>query len=64
MGPELVNDLTREVVKLAVKERGFKVRAMRCDSTVQESDIRYPTDCGLAAGAIRVLARVAGKRCA
>jgi transposase, IS5 family len=57
LGPELVDDLTREVVKLAVKERGFKVRAMRCDSTVQESDIRYPTDSGLAADAVRVLAR-------
>ena len=61
LGPELVDDLTREVIKLAVKERGFKVRAMRCDSTVQESDIRYPTDCGLAADAVRVLARVAQK---
>ena len=61
LGPELVDDLTREVVKLAVKERSFKVRAMRCDSTVQESDIRYPTDCGLASDAVKVLARAAGK---
>jgi IS5 family transposase len=61
LGPELVDDLTREVVKLAVKERGFRVRAMRCDSTVLESDIRYPTDCGLASDAVRVLARAGGK---
>jgi transposase, IS5 family len=61
LGPELVDDLVREVVKLAVRERGFKVRAMRCDSTVQESDIRYPTDCGLAADAVKVLARAARK---
>lgn len=61
LGPELVDDLTREVVKLAVKERGFKVQAMRCDSTVQESDIRYPTDCGLAADAVKVLARAGRK---
>src|SRR5262252_7607248 len=61
LGPELVDDLTREVVKLAVRVRGFKVRAMRCDSTVQESDIRFPTDCGLAADAVRVLARAAHK---
>jgi IS5 family transposase len=61
LGPELVDDLTREVVKLAVKERGFKVRAMRCDSTVLESDIRYPTDCGLASDAVKVLARAARK---
>lgn len=61
LGPELVDDLTREVVRLAVKERGFKVRAMRCDSTVLESDVRYPTDSGLAFDAVRVLAR-AGSR--
>src|SRR5438445_351678 len=61
LGPELVDDLTREVVRLAVKERGFKVRAMRCDSTVQESDTRHPTDSGLAADAVRVLARASRK---
>src|SRR5215469_1813068 len=61
LGPELVDDLTREVVELAVRERGFKVRALRVDSTVQESDIHYPTDCGLAADAVKVLAQTAGK---
>jgi transposase, IS5 family len=61
LGPELVDDLIREVVKLAVADRGFRVRAMRCDSTVQESDIRFPTDCGLAADAIRVLTHAARK---
>ncbi|MGH7920566.1 MAG: transposase [Candidatus Dormibacteraceae bacterium] len=61
LGPELVDDLTRSLLRLAVSERGFKVRAMRCDSTVQESDVRYPTDSGLAADAIRVLARTARK---
>jgi IS5 family transposase len=61
LGPELVDDLTREVLKLAIKERGFKARAMRCDSTVQESDIRFPSDSGLAADAVRVLARAARK---
>ncbi len=61
LGPDLVDDLTRSVVALAVEERGFKPRAVRCDSTVQESDIRYPTDSGLAADAIRVLARLGRK---
>ncbi len=60
-GPELVDELTRDVIRLAVRERGFQVRALRCDSTVQEADIRYPTDCGLAADAIKVLARAARK---
>lgn len=31
------------MIRLAVKERGFRVRAMRCDSTVQEADIRHPS---------------------
>src|SRR5207302_2344453 len=35
--------------------------ALRVDSTVQESDIHYPTDCGLAADAVKVLAGAAGK---
>jgi transposase, IS5 family len=61
LGVELVDDLIREVVKLAVRDRGFRVRAMRCDSTVQEADIRHPTDSGLAADAVRVLARAARK---
>ncbi len=61
LGPELVAELTRVVVTLAIKERDFKVRALRCDSTVQESDVRYPTDGGLAADAVKVLARVARK---
>ena len=61
LGPELVDELTRDVIMMAIKERGFKVRAMRCDSTVQESDIRYPTDGGLAADAVKVLARIARK---
>jgi IS5 family transposase len=52
------------VIKLAVKERGFRVRAMRSDSAVLESDIRYPTDCGLASDAVKVLARGARKLCA
>ena len=59
LGADLVADLTREVITLAVKQRAFTVRALRCDSTVQESDVRYPTDGGLAADAVKVLARVA-----
>ena len=67
LGPELVAQLTREVIELAVRERRFAPRALRIDSTVVEADIRYPTDSGLAAdgvrllaGAARALARAAG----
>jgi IS5 family transposase len=61
LGPELVDDLIREVIGLAIRERGLRVRAMRCDSTVQEADVRYPTDAGLDADAVRLLARAADK---
>ncbi|HXM58580.1 MAG TPA: transposase [Candidatus Dormibacteraeota bacterium] len=61
LGPDLVDELAREVVRLAIRERGFRARAMRCDSTVQESDIRHPTDSDLAADVVKVLARSARK---
>ena len=61
LGPELIHDLTREVIQLAVKKCGFRVQAMRCESTVQEADIRHPTDSGLAADAVKLLARAARK---
>ncbi len=60
-GPQLLDDLIREVIKLAVKERGFRIRALRCDSTTQQADICYPTDSGLAARATKALARAARK---
>lgn len=60
-GPQLLDDLIREVIKLAVKERGFRIWALRCDSTTQQADICYPTDSGLAAGATKALARAARK---
>jgi transposase, IS5 family len=42
-------------------ERRFVARAARIDSTVVESDIRYPTDLGLAQDASRMLAAEAKK---
>lgn len=59
LGPELVAQLTREVIELAVRERRFAPRALRIDSTVVEADIRYPTDSGLAADGVRLLAGAA-----
>src|SRR5690606_17261453 len=41
--------------------RRFVARAARIDSTVVESDIRYPTDLGLAQDAASMLARHAAK---
>lgn len=57
LGPEVVEELTRALVEKATRERRFRVRAMRCDSTVVEADVRWPSDAGLAVDATRLLAR-------
>jgi len=59
LGPDLVAELIRTVIELAVRERRFGARAIRIDSTVVEADVRYPTDAGLAATGVRLLARAA-----
>jgi transposase, IS5 family len=41
----------------ATRSRRFRPRAVRIDSTVIEADVKYPTDSGLAAHGVRVLAR-------
>jgi IS5 family transposase len=57
LGPDLVAELIRGVIELATRERRFAPRAMRTDSTVVEADVRYPTDAGLAASGVRLLAQ-------
>jgi transposase, IS5 family len=57
LGSEVVGELTRAVIEKAVRERRFRVRAARIDSTVVEADVRYPTDDGLALQGARALAR-------
>lgn len=59
LGPEVTDQLIRGVIHKAVAERRFRARALRVDSTVTEADIRYPTDVGLAADAVKVLVRAA-----
>src|SRR3954469_20304897 len=59
LGPEVVDEIVLAVVAGATVvggERRFVARAARIDSTVIESDIRYPTDLGLAQDATRMLA--------
>jgi transposase, IS5 family len=56
LGPDVVDEITREVIAVAQRERRFVARAVRCDSTVVEADIRYPSDAGLAVDAARMLA--------
>jgi transposase, IS5 family len=59
LGPETVAELSRLVIAKAQRERRFRARAVRVDSTVVEADVRYPTDDGLAADGVRTLAREA-----
>ena len=57
LGAEVVHELTRELIQKARREKRFRPRAARIDSTVVEADMRYPTDSGLAADGVRALAR-------
>jgi IS5 family transposase len=57
LGSETVAELTRALISRATRERRFRPRAVRIDSTVVEADVKYPTDSGLAAQGVRALAR-------
>lgn len=64
LGAEVIEEITMRVIERATAvgaERRFVARAARIDSTVVESDIRYPTDLGLAQDAARMLAAEAKK---
>jgi IS5 family transposase len=57
LGPDVVEQITRALIDKAQRERRFTARAMRCDSTVVEADVRWPSDAALALDAARRLAR-------
>ena len=57
IGPETVSEMTRTLIASATREKRFRPRAVRIDSTVVEADVRYPTDAGLASHGVRALAR-------
>jgi transposase, IS5 family len=57
IGPETVAELTRALIVKATREKRFRPRAVRIDSTVIEADIKHPTDTGLASIGVRALAR-------
>lgn len=59
LGPDVVDELIRGIIDKAVRERRFRARALRVDSTVAEADIRYPTDVALAGDAVKLLVRAA-----
>jgi transposase, IS5 family len=57
IGAETVAELTRALIVKATREKRFRPRVVRIDSTVIEADVKYPTDAGLASSGVRVLAR-------
>ena len=57
IGAETVAELTRALIVKATREKRFRPRAVRIDSTVIEADVRYPTDAGLASAGVKTLAR-------
>jgi transposase, IS5 family len=57
IGSETVAELTRGLIVKATREKRFRPRAVRIDSTVIEADVKYPTDSGLASAGVRTLAR-------
>ena len=57
IGAETVNELTRSLIETALREKRFRPRAVRIDSTVVEADVRYPTDADLASHGVKMLAR-------
>jgi IS5 family transposase len=61
IGAQTVAELTRALIVSATRQKRFRARAVRIDSTVIEADVRYPTDAGLASSGVRVLAREGGK---
>ncbi|MCA1678508.1 MAG: transposase [Actinobacteria bacterium] len=61
VGEKTVDEIIRVMIASAVREKRFRARAVRIDSTVIEADIKYPTDAGLAAHGVKALARESRK---
>jgi IS5 family transposase len=61
LGPEVVEQIHRRMVELAVENKVVQGRKMRVDTTVVETNIHYPTDSSLLGDGDRVLTRVMKK---
>jgi IS5 family transposase len=61
VGPDVVEDLHRRMVEIAVENKVVAGRRMRVDTTVVETNIHYPTDSSLLGDGARVLTRVMKK---
>jgi len=61
LGPEVIEQIHRRVVELAVENQIVQGRKMRVDTTVVETNIHYPTDSSLLGDGNRVLTRLMKK---
>jgi IS5 family transposase len=61
VGPDVVADLHRRLVEIALEQRVIAGRRMRVDTTVVETNIHYPTDSSLLGDGALVLTRVMKK---
>ena len=61
VGADVVADLHRRLVEIAVEKKVITGRRMRVDTTVVETNIHYPTDSSLLGDGARVLTRVMKK---
>jgi transposase, IS5 family len=61
VGPDVVADLHRRLIEIAVEHKVVAGRRMRVDTTVVETNIHYPTDSSLLGDGARVLTRVLKK---
>lgn len=61
LGPEVIDQIHRRIVELAVEKKVIEGRRMRVDTTVVETNIHYPTDSSLLGDGTRVLTRLMKK---
>jgi transposase, IS5 family len=61
LGPQVVAQMHRRVVELAVENKVVRGRKMRVDTPVVETNIHYPTDSSLLGDGDRVLTRLMKK---
>ena len=61
VGPDVIADLHRRMVEIAVENKVIAGKRMRVDTTVVETNIHYPTDSSLLGDGARVLTRVMKK---
>jgi IS5 family transposase len=61
-GHEIIENLNQSLVNEARERRLVLGRKLRCDTTVVESNIHYPTDASLLSDCVRVITRTQSER--